>query len=406
MVSYKIELNSKPIKGTKEHKLMLRITVNKKHSRVLLDYAVTKSQFNPNPKQQYKNIRANNPEQAAIHSHIEQKIKDAKSAVDALNNEGKTITARAIKQRMIRPKSSDFLVFATRHYEDLRKAGNIGNFKKYRALVQKVKEFIGDNELYFSDIDTHLLDEFSSFLKKEGNAQSTIQGRLKAIRALVYKAIDREVIQPSQNPFFHYKIKSGKPVRSRLSEEEIKLIENHKFPSGQLIWHAKNAFLFSFYCAGMRASDIIQLKWKNIQNGRLSYQMQKTGKLHSIKLTGKATEILNLYETKGRDDYVFPFLKSDEDYSDPKYHHDQIVSKTALINKYLKDIAKSAKINKKISTHTARHSFADIARKKTDNIYNLSKTLGHSDLKITEAYLASFDEDAVDSTIDDVFNEN
>ena len=51
-----------------------------------------------------------------------------------------------------------------------------------------------------------------------------------------------------------------------------------------------------------------------------------------------------------------------------------------------------AVINKKISTHTARHSYADIARQKTDNIYNLSKTLGHSSIKITEAYLASFDE--------------
>jgi site-specific recombinase XerD len=74
-----------------------------------------------------------------------------------------------------------------------------------------------------------------------------------------------------------------------------------------------------------------------------------------------------------------------------------------LINKYLKTIAKKAEINKNISTHTARHSFADIARKKINNIYNLSKTLGHSDLKITEAYLASFDEEAVDNTLDEVF---
>ena len=55
--------------------------------------------------------------------------------------------------------------------------------------------------------------------------------------------------------------------------------------------------------------------------------------------------------------------------------------KTALINKYLKNIATKAEITKNITTHTARHSFADIARQKTDNIYNLSKTLGHSSLK-------------------------
>jgi len=45
-----------------------------------------------------------------------------------------------------------------------------------------------------------------------------------------------------------------------------------------------------------------------------------------------------------------------------------------------------------------------MAHQKTDNIYNLSKTLGHSSIKITEAYLASFDEKAVDDTLDQVFN--
>jgi integrase len=81
----------------------------------------------------------------------------------------------------------------------------------------------------------------------------------------------------------------------------------------------------------------------------------------------------------------------------------RIGAKTALLNKYLKIIAKKAGIDKQISTHTARHSFADIARQKTDNIYNLSKTLGHSSIKITEAYLASFDQKAVDDTLDEVF---
>ena len=83
--------------------------------------------------------------------------------------------------------------------------------------------------------------------------------------------------------------------------------------------------------------------------------------------------------------------------------HNQIGSKTALINKYLKQIAKKAEISKNITTHTARHSFADIARQKTDNIYNLSKTLGHSSLKVTEAYLSSFDDQAVDDTLDKMF---
>ena len=131
--------------------------------------------------------------------------------------------------------------------------------------------------------------------------------------------------------------------------------------------------------------------------------MYKTNKVHSLKLKVKPLAILEKYKSSG-ESFIFPFLSDRYDYSDPMFLHNQIGAKTALINKYLKDIASKAGINKKITTHTARHSFADIARQKTDNIYNLSKTLGHSSLKVTEAYLSSFDEKAVDDTLDSMFD--
>jgi integrase len=161
--------------------------------------------------------------------------------------------------------------------------------------------------------------------------------------------------------------------------------------------------LFAFYNAGIRISDILLMTWDNIQDGRLVYNMFKTKKLHSLIIKEKPQAILEIYRDKG-ESFIFPFLSDRYDYSDPMYLHNQIGAKTALINKYLKDIAIKAEINKNITTHTARHSFADIARQKTDNIYNLSKTLGHSSLKVTEAYLSSFDEKAVDDTLDSMFN--
>ena len=171
---------------------------------------------------------------------------------------------------------------------------------------------------------------------------------------------------------------------------------------GSLLDNVRNAFLFSFYNAGIRISDILLMTWDNIKDDRLVYTMYKTNKAHSLKLKKKPLEILEKY--KGNDDsYIFPFFSDRFDYSDPMFMHNQIGAKTALINKYLKEIAKKAGVNKKVTTHTARHSFADIARQKTDNIYNLSKTLGHSSIKITEAYLATFDEKAVDDTLDSIF---
>jgi hypothetical protein len=79
MPSYNIELNNKPVLDSKEHTLLLRITLDRKHARIKLDYAVTKNQFNPKP-QQNKYIRQNHPKHVKINKYLDEKIQSAKDA--------------------------------------------------------------------------------------------------------------------------------------------------------------------------------------------------------------------------------------------------------------------------------------------------------------------------------------
>lgn len=74
-----------------------------------------------------------------------------------------------------------------------------------------------------------------------------------------------------------------------------------------------------------------------------------------------------------------------------------------MINKYLKQISVKAEIPP-ISFHTARHSFAFIGNRKTNNLYGISKALGHSNIGVTQSYLASFDTKVIDDTTDDIYN--
>ncbi len=403
MPSYNIELNNKPIRGSNEYTLLLRITADRKHARLKLDYAVQEKHFNPNPKQNLY-VRSSNSKHKTINGHIDEQIQKAKDAAKALGHDNKPITSKAIKQRMIMPKSTSFISYGESIVEQLRKDNNIGNSRKYKVVIQKLKDLLDGEDLLFQEIDVAFLNRVRTYLLSINNNPNTIHANFRLIRSVFYKAIDEGLAKQSDNPFFSFKLKLSSVSRTRLSQDEISNIEELDLPKESLIWHVKNAFLFSFYNAGIRASDLIQLQWKNIVNGRLTYQMHKTNKAHSLKLHDKPIKILDYYGPGEPDDYIFPFFKDNIDYSDPVYLFNQISAKTALLNKYLKQIATKAEINKKISTHTARHSFADIARKKTDNLYNLSKTLGHSSLKITEAYLASFDEDAIDDTLDSVFN--
>ena len=401
MASFNIELSSKPIKGKKEHLLMLRITVERKHSRVALLYSVKPSQFNNNASD-FNCVRANHSEHKKINSYIHDKIALAKEIVEKFEKEKRPITSNLIRTELSKNNTTDFIAYINVHVATLLEENKIRTAKNYSTISYNLKRYTKRETLFFHEIDISFLGKFQAFLLEEELSQTSIHGYLSKIRALFNRALREGVIDQIVSPFSNFKLKQGRPSKDRLTETEISKIEALDLNLLSLLDNVRNAFLFSFYNAGIRISDILLMTWNNIKDDRLVYTMYKTNRVHSIKLKDKPLAILNKYKTSG-ESFIFPFFSDRFDYSDPMYLHNQLGAKTALVNKYLKEIATKAKISKNITTHTARHSFADLARQKTDNIYNLSKTLGHSSIKVTEAYLATFDQQAVDDTMDSMF---
>jgi integrase len=157
----------------------------------------------------------------------------------------------------------------------------------------------------------------------------------------------------------------------------------------------------------MRFGDAVTLKWSSVRDGYLDYDMRKTGKRIYLKLTDKAQQILNHYRGKGKPNpnhFVFPLLDNRKDYSDKNFLSKQISSKTALVNKYLKDIRSLTEINENITTHIARHSFAQLANKKNVRLLDIKDMLGHSSVDTTMNYLESLGEDHLDETVEELFN--
>jgi len=263
MASYNIELNSSKVKGTNEHKLLFRITVKRKHTRIVLPYSIKSNQFNPNPKNnQY--VRQNHSLHSKINKYIANRIQQAKSIVEDIENEDKVITPASIKQRLINPEVESFMDYTKALINDLESTGKIGNYKKYKTVSTKLEEFLDGHDLTFQEIDLNFLTKFKTYLENKGNGLNTIHGNFRTIRAIYYRGLKEGLIKQSENPFFSFKLKLGKPQKDRLTLEEIQTIEELDLPENTLIWHVKNAFLFSFYNAGIRVSDILQLKWKNI----------------------------------------------------------------------------------------------------------------------------------------------
>ncbi|MEM8558819.1 MAG: site-specific integrase, partial [Bacteroidota bacterium] len=218
-------------------------------------------------------------------------------------------------------------------------------------------------------------------------------------------------------PFKRFTIKKGAPPeRTKLSYAEVQAIEALDLEPESLLWHVRNYFLFAFYGAGIRFSDVATMTQARVTEGtdadgsavpdRLQFRAGKTGKLQSVKITPPARRILAHYldRAEGDDAFVFPLLDG-YDLSTPTKLHNAKSSRNALANKYLKKIAALAGIEKPLSTHVARHSFADVARTSGWSMYDIKNALQHSSLEKTERYLKDFDSDALDARMDDLFGE-
>ena len=155
------------------------------------------------------------------------------------------------------------------------------------------------------------------------------------------------------------------------------------------------------YTAGSRISDIILLTWDNIRGGRADFTQIKSNTHQDIQLPQAALDIIALYRKEGRG-YVFPYLES-ENTSTKKLRGEALDRVRAKINKQLREIQSMTGIQKHLTSHVARHTFADLARKEGVPVYLISKALGHKSLKQTEAYLASFDTKGVDDMLRRLF---
>jgi len=406
-----------------KHPIMIRITANRKSRYIATGYSAKPENWDENNHRLVETRSKLNPckipmtNAKAINTDIEIKynevlrVKQQVSLTDGVQSSQIIKNNASVKYK----KAANFLTYAKTFAQTLMDRNKIRTSKNLTSVLKRIEEFTHGRELLFSDIDvkfiedykTHLLKGSISKLGKEitGIKNNTLTYHLKTIRSILYKAMNETVplIARDKNPFNTIKMKSQATKKESLSLKELNLIRNVVLNSAtqQRLIDARNYYYFSFNNAGIRISDLILLKVKNLVGDRLHYEMGKTGHFKSILLNIESLGIIKQY-VKGKskpDDYLFPILSNDEEYSDAEMFRKKIEAKCAMINGDLKKLAFAAKLDKRLHFHSSRHSFANAARKKKADLYGISKALGHKSLKVTEMYLASFDEEALDETM-------
>ena len=240
-----------------------------------------------------------------------------------------------------------------------------------------LKEFIlkkyNREDLYLRELNIGFIQGFHSFLlgeKKMGQNSST--KHLKFLKKLLNLAVSNSYI--SNNPVNAYKIERTPVEIDFLDEEELRKIINFDTPIPRFE-KARDFFLFGCF-TGLSYIDIKTLAPEHFEKdseGRIWIKKRriKTGVLSRIPLLPIAKLILDKYKGGNR---LIPI-------QDP-----------ADINKYLKDIAILCNINKRITVHTSRHTFAStVTLANNISLEVVSKMMGHTNTRMTTHYAKLID---------------
>lgn len=404
MASVSIQLRESKVNEKGEMPLYIRIIKGRKAKFISLGIKIHPDLWNPDK------LRVKNkyPNSGKVNAFIAKKLADAEGTALDLETKSKSVTSVKIKEAIMGKQAGSLIKYMEGYLADLKANGKTGTYDKVNATLLKLKAYLGIKDITFDDFDLAFLKKYERYLRDIlKNAPNTIHSNLKIFRKVFNDAVREDLIELTQNPFTKYRLTWQKTKKEYLTEEELAAIEKLDLKEGSMMAKHRDMYVFAAYAGGVRISDLLQLRWQNYDGTHIRIFTQKTKESIPIKLPSKAAEIITRYanmQPERKDtDFIFPLLDKDADYSVPEVLFKAISSNTAYANKNLKEIIKKAGINKNVSFHSSRHTWATRALKKGMRIEYVSKLMGHGSLKTTMIYTK-----IVNSELDnamDVFND-
>lgn len=402
MASVTIVFRKDKINAKNEAPVHFRIIKNRRISYLASGIMLPLSHWDEK-KNKVKSVHKNS---ARLNSFISNKFTEIQDTVYEHETISKSLTSRNLKEKVFGKKPSDFFAFADDVVKNYMTEGKIGTYYKNLSVLTKLKEYKPTSSLTFNDFTQEFLIKYEQYLRAHHkNKTNTVNKDMKFLRKVFNDAVRQDIIEYQNNPFRKYKLKLEKTHRDYLTEDELNKIEDLEPTPGSRLDLHRDMFVFAAYVGGIRVSDVLKLQWENYDGTHLHIVIKKTGVQVSIKLPNKALEILRKYVGSQhiKNAFIFPMLPEITNLDNPETLDRAISSATAYINKNLKIIAEDAGIEKNLSFHISRHTFAVMALRKGISIDKVSKLMAHSAIRETQIYAKIVNED-LDKAMD-VFNQ-
>lgn len=391
MASVALYLRKKPLRnGT--YPIQIRITKNRKNVYITTEASILADYWDEDKQR----VKKSHPNSARMNNYLVTKLAEVEDINFELEKKEPTVSAQTIQKQVIAPlKGKSFFAFADEYLENLKTAGNYNVYTSEKPRITRFRKFL-NRDITFQEITPSLLQAFEAYLLGEVKVtKRTVSNYMILIRLLFNRAIATtpQIVGIEYYPFGKGKMKVTIPESMKIgcTEEEVSLIENIQLDPESLDNHARNIWLFSFYLAGMRGSDVLLTNVNDLIDGRLFYTMGKNDKPGSLKLPEKALVIAKWYMSRGinRNNLLFPLLNHVTDFSDTYDVQRKIKHTIKRLDQALKRIAKQLEIKKKLTMHISRHTFGNISGDKIPPRL-LQKLYRHSSISTTMIYQQNF----------------
>lgn len=307
----------------------------------------------------------------------------------------------------------------TRYIEQLYNENRIGSAVTYEVAKTSLNKFYVANKVSvqtivnnktgkeeqisnytFSYVNVPFLKRYEKWMLEHGNSTTTIGIYLRSLRTLFNIAISDGLITKEFYPFGKrkYEIPASRNTKKALSLNDVAAIYNYQPAAGSTTERMKDYWMFIYYCNGINVKDLCRLKYKNIHDDFIVFKRSKsertkrTSQEIRVPLIQEAKDIIQKHGNKAinQDAYIFPVLQPGITAIRERELTQLLVR---LMNDHMKKVAAEVGIMANITSYVARHTFSTVLKRSGASIEFISESLGHSNLKTTQNYLASFEDD-------------
>ena len=397
MASVKVVLYTSKTLKNGEHPILLRIIKDRQQIKISLGINCQIDQWddkNNLPKRRH-------PLYHEIKTAIDKAEKEAEKLILDLDNQDKSYTLDELKVKLLRQeKKTAVYEYIDKCVKRLKNSGRIGYGDIFHATKKSLMAYQGSKDFFFVQINHSFLSRWEEYHMQKGTKPNAFFVYIRTFKTILNMAKKEELVPGDFDPFNDISFARFKRIKTRrraISKLEINNLATLDLEQDSMAFHARNYFLFSFYCRGINIVDIAHLKWSDIKDGQLYYTRRKTKENFIMGLLPPAKAILEHYRTnlfRGIDDYIFPMLTN---FHQTEQQKDNRINKVSRqVNGALKELGTKAGISEPLTTYVARHSFASVLKKSGISTSQISEMMGHDSETTTRIYLQSFENEVLD----------